>query len=297
MKVLVTGAGGLLGREVWESFGVNHQMMALGRHQPAWVSTKEWIETDLSDAPKTYSAVTRINPDLVVHCAAYNNVDESETNPALAYQGNALAVRNLALACQRFDTAMMYVSTDYVFDGESAPDEGYREFDVSNPISRYGESKRWGELFVQQLLNKFFIVRTSWLFGPGRQTWVDRIVELAREGSPINAVKDMISAPTYTPDLANAMKALAESQHFGVYHLTNTGFCNRVELAKEVLRLHKLGSYSGLKEYLQKDLKLPARRPAFSGLANLAWTLDGFKPLRPWKQALMDHFSRAQVPL
>ena len=295
MKVLVTGAGGLLGQDVWRIFGQMHELFAIGRHQPAAVPAAKWKTVDLTDAANTYQAVTRINPDLIVHCAAYNLVDQAQIEPSAAYRGNALAVRNLALSCQRFDTVLMSVSSDYVFDGESAPSRGYREFDPTHPISRYGESKRWGELAVEQLLNKFFIVRTSWLFGPGKSTWVDKVAEAAQANEPIKAVSDMISCPTYTPDLADGMRRLAESHLYGIYHLTSAGFCSRVELAEEVLRIQKRSGYSGLQKLTRKELQLPAPRPAFSAMENLAWAISGFQPLRPWKSALAEHFLNSSV--
>jgi dTDP-4-dehydrorhamnose reductase len=297
VKVLVTGAGGLLGQEVWRVFGEHHELFAVGRNQPPHVGTAQWQSVDLTDAAHTYAAVTRLNPDWVIHCAAYNNVDRAQTHPDEAYQGNALATRNLALACQRFDTVLMNVSSDYVFDGQSAPQDGYREFDATRPINHYGESKRWAELFVEQLLNKFFIVRTSWLFGPGRPTWIDQVASRSQDGQPIQAATDLVSAPTYTPDLAEGMLRLADSHHFGIVHLTNTGFCSRVELAEEVLRIHRRSGYAKLQKLALADIRLPASRPSFSGLQNLAWRIDGFPPLRPWKEALEKHFSKVRISL
>src|SRR5437016_5827554 len=185
MKVLITGASGLLGREVWRVFGRQHDLVAIGRTQPPPVPATLWRPCDLTDAARTYAVVTRENPDLVVHCAAYNKVDGAETESEAAYQGNAMANRNLALACQRFDTVLLSVSTDTVFDGQNPPAEGYREFDPPNPINRYAESKFWGEIYVQQLLTKFYIARTSWPFGPTRPTWVDQIVQLSQENKPV----------------------------------------------------------------------------------------------------------------
>jgi dTDP-4-dehydrorhamnose reductase len=296
MKIIVTGANGLLGRDVWRSFEVHHELLAIGRTRPDYVTAAQWRECDLTDARQTYACVTRENPDWVIHCAAYNQVDLAETRADEAYQGNALATRNLALACQRFDTVLMAVSSDYVFDGQNPPKGGYREFDPCRPLSRYGESKRWAELFTEQLLNKFFVVRTSWLFGPGRSTWVDQVALNAAEGKPVQAIRDMVSSPTYTPDLAKAMLALAESQVFGFYHLSNSGFCTRVELAEEILRLNRRSGYGLFKTVTQDELRLPARRPVFSGLENLAWRINGFPPLRSWKEALQDHFSHSKVP-
>lgn len=296
MKVLVTGASGLLGHDVWRLLEKEHEVMGIGRQRPAWADAPRWRECDLTNAALTYAAVTKENPEVVIHCAAYNNVDGAEKDSAMAYQVNAMAARNLALACQRFDATLLSVSTDYVFDGHNPPSDGYREFDPANPISVYGQSKRWGEMYVQQLLTKYFIVRTSWLFGPSRPTWVDKIVDLASENQPVQAVKDMVSAPTYTPDLAEAIVRLAQSRHYGIYHLTNAGFCSRVELAQEVLRIHKRGDYKHLNIMTLAQLKLPAARPAFSGMQNLAWTLDGFPPLRSWRDALREHFSKSRVP-
>ena len=168
MKVLVTGSAGLLGHDVWRLFEAKHEMVALGRTPAPWVGAERFRECDLTNAAHTYALVTKENPEIVVHCAAYNNVDDAETHPEDAYRGNALATRNLALACQRFDATLISVSTDYVFDGTDAPPDGYREFDPCSPKGRYAESKRWAEIFVERLLNKYFIVRTSWLFGPSK---------------------------------------------------------------------------------------------------------------------------------
>jgi len=298
LKILITGAGGLLGQEVWKLLErePEHELSALGRTRPSFVTDTQWIEGDLTNAARTFTSVTRLNPEVVIHCAAYNHVDKAESEPDEAYRGNAMAVRNLSLACQRFDATLLSVSTDYVFDGENVPENGYREFDLCRPLNRYGESKRWGELFVQQLLNKYFIVRTAWLFGPSRPTWVDSVVSYSTQGKPIQAASDMVGSPTYTPDLAHALVQLAKSRHYGLYHLTNQGFCSRAELAREVLRLHKRENYPHLKILPKSEMNFAAVRPRFSGLDNLAWRLDGFAPLRSWKEALREHFAERKAP-
>src|SRR5207249_8500891 len=153
----------------------------------------------------------------------------------------------------------------------------------------------WAEIYVEQLLNKFFIVRTSWLFGPARPTWVDRVLQQARLNKPVQAATDMVSSPTYTPDLAQALLRLAESRHYGTYHLSNQEFCSRAELAQEILKVHKLSGAKNLRKVKLSELKLAAPRPTFSGLDNLAWRLDGFPALRPWREALREHFARDQV--
>ncbi len=296
MKVLLTGAGGLLGQEIWKRLeGDPHQeLFAIGRQQPGFVPEAQWLSCDLTNAARTYTQITKLNPEVIIHCAAYNAVDKAEAEPDEAYRMNALATRNVALACQRFDATLMSVSSDYVFDGEDAPPSGYREIDVCKPISRYGESKRWGELFVQQLLSHYFIVRTSWLFGPGRPTWVDQVRHLLQEGKTVYAITDMVSSPTYTPDLAEALVRLAQSRHYGLYHLTNQGFVSRADLAEQIQRAAKI-KVGTIEKRMRAQLKLPAARPAFSGLENLAWRLDGFAPLRSWKEALHEHLESSNV--
>ncbi|HVO32993.1 MAG TPA: NAD(P)-dependent oxidoreductase, partial [Elusimicrobiota bacterium] len=203
---------------------------------------------------------------------------------------NVLTNRNLALACQRFDAVLLSISSDYVFDGENAPAGGYREWDEPHPLSRYGETKRWGEQVVESLLNKFFIVRTSWLFGPGRPTWVDLVLSAGRDDRPIAAARDMVSSPTFTADLAPALLELVESRCYGIYHLSNSGSCSREELAREVLGIHRLQRYTGLRALTLAELRLPAPRPRYSVLDNAAWRAEGRKPLRDWKSALAEYF-------
>jgi dTDP-4-dehydrorhamnose reductase len=298
MKILVTGAAGMLGQDVWKLFGERHDLIGLDRVQAPGVDSAHWRSCDLTNAAQTYDVITKANPEVVVHCAAYNNVDAAEANPDDAFRGNAIATRNVALACQRFDAALIHLSTDQVFDGKTPPTGGYREFDPCSPLCRYGESKYWAEVFVQKLLNKFFIVRTSWLYGPGRTTWADQVAMRSRDGQPIQAVSDMVSSPTYTPDLAAALLTLAESRRYGLYHLTNGGFCSRVQWAEEILRLHHREGYAALQKMTRAQLKLPAYRPEFSALNNLAWRLDGFTPLRSWKEALREHFeNKKEKPL
>jgi len=295
MKIIVTGAGGLLGQDVWRVFEKNHDLIAIGRTQPPHVPPAQWRYVDLADETLVHPLITRENPDLVVHTAAFNDVDGAQKTPDTAYKGNSIVCRNLALACQRFDTVLMSVSSDYVFDGENTPASGYREFDSCRPLSRYGESKYWGELFVSQLLNKFFVIRTSWLFGPGRATWVDKVADSFSAGTEVKAVSDMISAPTYTPDLAQAMLVLAESRHYGYYHLTSTGFCNRVEWAQEVGRLTAPGRALKIKSMTQAQLSLPAPRPRNSSMDNLVWRLNGQAPLPTWQNALAKHFGKVSA--
>ena len=173
---------------------------------------------------------------------------------------------------------------------------GYRETDPPHPVSIYAESKRWAEVHVEHLLNKFYIVRTSWLFGPSRSTYADKVMEWAQKGMSVPCLKDMKSAPTYTPDLAKALLQLAESGLWGLYHLTNGGFCSRVEFAEGNSAPAQTTGRKLLKPMTQAEFNHPAKRPAFSGLDNLAWRLNGFDSLRSWQEALRDHFAAVRTP-
>jgi dTDP-4-dehydrorhamnose reductase len=239
---------------------------------------------DICDIDKTYSVITRINPDLIIHAAAVSNVDGCEKDPDLAYRVNALGTRNIATACQRFDAVMVYISTDYVFSGSERPDMGYTEFDQTGPQNVYARTKLAGEQFVRQLLNKYYIVRPSWLFGSSRANYLTEIADAFMEGKPINVTDDMVSAPTYVNDLAAAIGELITKPCYGTVHLCNGGFASRYGIAVHLAGL--MGApHSLIRKMTLKELNLAARRPSFSGLNNYIWKLERFKPLRHWQEA------------
>lgn len=293
MRILITGASGLLGSDVWVVLSQkNYELFGLGREEsPDFIARQQWIRLDLTQAQATYTAITKINPDLVIHIAAFTDVDECQRYSEQAYSVNALATRNIALACQRFDTVLLYISTDYVFDGKNPPAKGYREMDNPNPISEYARSKYWGECFVRHFLNKFYIVRTAWLFGQSKTNLVTNIVEKIKKEKVLSIVGDQLGCPTYTQDLAKAIGQLIETNLFGIYHLTNSGFCSRIELAREIVKI------MGIRDIEMKSLKWSdldkslARRPDNSVLENFCWRISGFRPLRHWKEALGEYLA------
>jgi dTDP-4-dehydrorhamnose reductase len=193
----------------------------------------------------------------------------------------------VAVACQRFDTTLMHLSTNYVFGGVEPPENGYREFDAPTPINTYGLSKQWAEDFVRSLLNKYFIVRTAGLFGAGRHCFAEEIIEACLKGHPVQAA-NWTGSYTHTVDLAEAMARLAESNLYGIYHLVNAGAGSRAEFIRQVSSY--LAPSGGFKivEVGEKGLKRPAQRPGQSTLDTLHWRLSGFEPLRPWKEAVGD---------
>jgi len=294
MRILITGACGMLGRDLVEVLGEGQELHLVDIEEfPRSLESRfSTLTLDITEAEKTYREITKINPDIVIHSAAYTDVDGSETNKDLAFKVNALGTRNIALACQRFDTEILYISTDFVFDGEKG--ESYLEFDTPNPQSIYAKSKYWGELFVKFLLNRFYIVRTSWLFGKNGENFVTKILTLAKEKKEIEVVNDQIGSPTYTKDLAGAICQLIGARKgdsrdraspYGTWHITNSGQCSWYEFATEILQ----DSDVRVKPISSEELNRPAKRPKFSVLDNCVWGLQGWQPLRHWKEALKDY--------
>jgi len=294
MRILITGACGMLGRDLIEVLSEGHELYLLDV-EPFPVSLSSQFSNlplDIADSEKTYREITKINPDIVVHTAAYTDVDGCETNRDLAFRINGLGTRNIALTCQRFDTELLYISTDYVFDGEKG--EPYAEFDRPNPQSIYAKSKYWGELYINSLSNRFYIIRSSWLFGKNGKNFVTTILNLAKEKKEIEVVNDQIGSPTYTKDLARAIAQLIGAERedssnranlYGIWHITNSGQCSWYEFAREILQ----GSGVLVKPISSEKLNRPAKRPKFSVLDNYVWRLQGWEPLRHWKEALKDY--------
>jgi dTDP-4-dehydrorhamnose reductase len=284
----------MLGRDLVEVLAEGQELYLLDVQKfPSSLSSQfSTLTLDITDSAKTYREITRINPDIVIHSAAYTDVDGAETNMDLAFRVNALGTRNIALACQRFDTELLYISTDFVFDGEKG--ESYLEFDRPNPQSIYGKSKYWGELYIDSFLNRFYIVRSSWLFGKNGKNFVTTMLNLAKQKKEIEVVNDQIGSPTYTKDLAQAIAQLigregkdsiTRANLYGIWHITNSGQCSWYEFAGEILQ----DSDVLLKPITSEELNRPAKRPKYSVLENSVRKLQGWKSLRHWKEALKDY--------
>ncbi len=300
MKVVITGATGMLGSDLITVLNDKYELHGLDiKELPHHLSLASYNLVDITDTQETYRVITKINPDLVIHTAAYTDVDGCEKNSDLAYRVNALGTRNVALACQRFDAALMYISTDYVFDGEK--DNPYFEYDKPNPQSIYAKSKFWGEEYVHQLLNKFYIVRTSGLFGKNGKNFVKAILNLAQQEKKIKVVNDQTTSPTYTKDIANAISQLISfnvqrstfNGLYGIWHVTNSGSCSWYEFAKEILQI--TNSEVEIYSIISSELKRPAKRPKYSVLNNYCWQLEGWKLLRHWKDALKEYLSEETI--
>jgi dTDP-4-dehydrorhamnose reductase len=243
-------------------------------------------DCDICDA-KAISAVLRARqPELVMHLAAYTDVDGCEANPQLAEATNSTGTRNVATACAQLGAAMLYVSTDYVFDGTKVG--AYLEDDPPNPISVYGRSKWLGEQHVRAILKRYFIARTSWLYGPKGKNFVRTILRVARQQKLLRVVNDQHGSPTYTRHLASKIAELAEIQAYGVYHTTGSGTCSWFEFARTILDLWPVEGVQVL-PISSGEADRAARRPANSVLENRALKQAHLELMPHWKVALAEY--------
>ncbi len=273
LKVLSLPANLPAGRHGrYNRHGKEHEVIGLS-HQELDVTEKKDVE----------GCISSVKPDVVVHAAANTNVDGCESNRELAFLVNAEGTKNVALACQETGSVMIYISTDYVFDG--AKDTPYTEEDEPHPINVYGESKLAGENHVKSILRRYYIVRTSWLFGKNGKNFVDTILHLAKEKDEPRVVDDQFGSPTYTLDLTKAISKLIEKPSYGYYHITNQGFCSWYDFAREILGLSRLNDIKVI-PVSTKEIKRLANRPKYSVLSCQKFMNEFDYNLRDWQDAL-----------
>ena len=272
MKIAVTGANGMLGSDIRRVF-TGSELAALTR-----------ADLDVTDLASAVKKIKDVRPDLLIHAAAYTDVDGSELDPEKAYHVNGIGTRNITMACEEISCPVMYISSDYVFDGTR--NRPYDEWDMPNPVNRYGFSKYIGERFVTSLTNRYYIVRTSWLYGRNGKNFVDTIIKLLAERDSIDVVNDQTGSPTYTYDLATKLRELA-GKGYGVYHITNSGQCTWYDLAVEIARIK--GINKPVHPTSSDKFRRPAKRPSYSVLGDTMLRLEGIAPARPWKEALADY--------
>ncbi|PWI56768.1 dTDP-4-dehydrorhamnose reductase [Sulfoacidibacillus thermotolerans] len=278
MKIVVTGANGQLGQDLLLQGAIKqHDMVGLGR-----------AELDVTQLSSVRSQLHALQPDVIVHAAAYTAVDAAESEVERAFAVNAYGTRNLALVANELDARLCYVSTDYVFDGEAT--QPYGEYDMPHPKTVYGKSKFAGEQLVQQLSHKHYIVRTSWLYGLHGANFVKTMLELGREQHTVQVVQDQVGSPTYTVDLANFVLDLVGTEFYGIYHASNTGACSWYEFAQAIFAL--AGLSVRVTPCTTEAFMRPAPRPRYSVLDHLALRAQGLSDLRPWPEAL-DAFLQA----
>jgi len=288
VSVLITGGQGQLGRELRRAFSAESN--------PPQVLALDLPELDVTDADAVERAFDQAKPDLVIHAAALTDTSLCEEDPALAMRVNAQGTLHVAEACRRAGAAMVYVSTNEVFDGPPRR-EPYGESDEPRPINAYGRSKLEGERFVRETLPRHYIVRTAWLYAEGGDNFPAKVLRLAQERRELSMVTDEVATPTWARDLAQAIIRLAglrASAHpaYGIYHLTNAGWCSRYEWAAEVLRLAgpPLADVT-LRPITSAEYGAGPPKPPFTALRNEAAARLGIT-LRPWQEALGEYFGR-----
>lgn len=279
MKVIVTGAKGQLGTDLVHLLADRgYAVYGYGRE-----------ELDITNFDQVKQVISEVNPDVVIHAAAYTKVDLAESEPDQAFLINAYGMRNVAVVSEAVGAKLVYISTDYVFDGTAnAP---YNEFAPTNPLSVYGKSKLAGEQFVRDLHSKFFIVRTSWVYGKHGNNFVKTMLKLAQERDELMVVHDQVGCPTYTVDLSNCILELIQTEKYGVYHVSNSGHCSWYEFAKAIFE--EAGIKVKVNPCTTKDFPRPAPRPVYSVLAHMALRMNGFRELPYWRDSLRD-FLRKQ---
>lgn len=272
MKVLVTGVKGQLGYDVvgelekrgLEAMGVDIE------------------EMDITDAGSVDRVLRQSAPDAVIHCAAYTAVDAAEDNEALCRRVNADGTRNIAAVCRELDIKMIYISTDYVFSGQG--DRPWEPEDERDPQSVYGQTKYEGELAVQELLEKYFIVRIAWVFGVNGKNFVRTMLKLSENHDTITVVNDQFGSPTYTYDLARLLVDMVQTEKYGIYHATNEGICSWYDFACAIFR--EAGISMNVKPVSSAEYGAKASRPANSRMSKEKLTENGFERLPTWQDAL-----------
>lgn len=274
MKVLVTGANGQLGYDVVKRLEKNNiECLGTGRN-----------DLDITDEEKVKKMILDYKPNVVVHCAAYTAVDKAEDEKEICRQINILGTKYVAEACKNIDAKMVYISTDYVFDGEG--EMPFEVTDKPNPINFYGQTKYEGELEVQKHLEKHIIIRISWVFGRNGNNFVKTMLRLGKEREELSVVADQIGSPTNTYDLAKLLGEMIQTDKYGVYHATNEGYCSWYEFACEIFR--QVGMDVKVNPIKTEDYLTKAKRPKNSRLSKYKLVNNGFSNLSPWKDTLSD---------
>jgi len=280
MKIMLIGANGQLGADL------------------KWVLAPERLvplthaEIEVTDPASTRQAFERHQPEIVINTAAFHRVDDCEKEAERAFSVNAVAVRDLALACAHFKATLVHFSTDYVFRGDKR--EPYVEGDLPSPLSVYGASKLAGEYLVAANLRRYFLIRTCGLYGLGGSkakggNFVETMLRKAESGDTLRVVDDQVVTPTPTREVARKVAELIRTEYYGLYHATSQGFCTWYQFAAKIFEL--AGLSPDLRRATSNELRTPARRPSYSVLDNAKLRRLGMDDLKPWEDALLDYLN------
>ena len=277
-NILVTGSTGQLGSDVVKEL--------LKRGYSTLSPNRSELNLCSEDNIRNY--ILNSNCEAIVHCAAYTQVDKAEDEKDLCIKINATATKHIVKCAKILDIPMIYISTDYVFDGTK--DGEYTENDETNPINIYGESKLAGEKYVQEILDKYYIVRTSWVFNINGKNFIETMLRLSKANNQLSIVNDQIGSPTYTKDLSRLLVDMLETSKYGLYHATNEGYCSWYEFANTIFKLANINI--DIRAINSNEYASRAKRPLNSKLSKDKLIEYGFKPLPHWEDALKDYLIR-----
>ncbi|MFD2672716.1 dTDP-4-dehydrorhamnose reductase [Marinicrinis sediminis] len=277
--MLITGGNGQLAREMTEVLQTEHLVRSLDSSQ-----------LDVTNKGQVWNELISWNPEVIIHAAAYTQVDLAESNPQQAFEVNALGTRYIAEIGEMLGAKFVYISTDYVFDGSKA--SYYEEHDSPLPINTYGWSKRLGEVEALQSCSRSFVIRTSWLFGIHGRNFVQKILDLATRQRELSIVHDQIGSPTHTLDLARAIAFLMHTERYGIYHFASLGHCSWYELAEKALHLKK--STTTCLPCMSNEYPTVAARPKNTPLSSIKLQQLGFGPIPHWEIALQAYLERME---
>lgn len=277
-NILVTGSTGQLGSDVVKEL--------LKRGYSTLSPNRSEFNLCSEDSIRNY--ILNSNCEAIVHCAAYTQVDKAEDEKDLCIKINATATKHIVKCAKILDIPMIYISTDYVFDGTK--DGEYTENDETNPINIYGESKLAGEKYVQEILDKYYIVRTSWVFNINGKNFIETMLRLSNANNQLSIVNDQIGSPTYTKDLSRLLVDMLETSKYGLYHATNEGYCSWYEFANTIFKLANINI--DIRAINSNEYASRAKRPLNSKLSKDKLIEYGFKPLPNWEDALKDYLIR-----
>jgi dTDP-4-dehydrorhamnose reductase len=273
--ILVTGAKGMVGSYLKEVYPKEELYLT------------DIEELDICKKEEVFSTIERVRPSMIIHLAAETNVDRCEIEIDHAYRVNFLGTYFIALACQKYDLVMVYISTGGVFDGKKI--EPYTEFDTPNPLSIYGKTKLEGEHAVTSLLNRYFIIRAGWMIGGGKKDkkFVGKIVQLMNEKNEISVVNDKFGTITYAKELVLNMQELIKTKFYGLYHMANSGVCSRYDIALEIAKI--LNKDILIKPISSASFPLPAPRARSEAIRNYKLELMGLNRMKEWRDSLRDY--------
>ena len=292
MKILVTGVAGQLGHDVMnELAGRGHEGIGSdlapeysGIADGSYVTTADYVSMDITDRASVAETLLKINPDAVIHCAAWTAVDaaEDEDKKDTVYAVNATGTENIAAVCKDLDCKMMYISTDYVFNGQG--ERPWEPDDKREPLNVYGQTKYEGELAIEEHVKKFFTVRIAWVFGVNGKNFIKTMLNLGKTHDHLTVVNDQTGSPTYTYDLARLLVDMIQTDKYGRYHATNEGICTWYEFACEIFK--QAGMNVSVAPVSSDEYPAKAKRPSNSRMDKSKLTANGFTPLPTWQDAL-----------